>query len=143
MKITILVGRLLFSLIFLLSGPTLFSSATAGYAASQGVPLATILVPVSGVLSVLGALSIILGYKARIGAAMIIVFLLPVTLVFHHFWTIVDPGARETEMIEFLKNISMLGGAIVILIHGAGPYSLDSRAKRNPHELQPQYANKG
>jgi putative oxidoreductase len=142
MKITILVGRLLFSLIFLLSGPTLFSSASAGYAASQGVPLANILVPVSGVLCVLGALSIILGYKARIGAAMIIVFLLPVTLVFHHFWTVADPGARETEMIEFLKNISMLGGAMVILIHGAGPFSLDSRAKSNPHDLQPQYANK-
>jgi putative oxidoreductase len=123
MKITILIGRLLFSLIFLLSGPTLFSSASAGYAASQGVPLATILVPVSGVLCILGALSIILGYKARIGAAMIIVFLLPVTLVFHHFWTVTDPGARETEMIEFLKNISMLGGAVVILIYGAGPIS--------------------
>ena len=142
MKITILVGRLLFSLIFLLSGPTLFSPASAGYAASQGVPLANILVPVSGVLSILGAVSIILGYKARVGAAMLIVFLLPVTLVFHHFWTITDPGARETEMIEFLKNISMLGGAIVILIHGAGPLSLDSRAKNTPPELQPQYANK-
>jgi putative oxidoreductase len=129
MKITILAGRFLFSLIFLLSGPTLFSSASAGYAASQGVPLATILVPISGVLCILGALSIILGYKARIGAAMIIVFLLPVTLVFHHFWTVTDPGARETEMIEFLKNISMLGGAVIILIHGAGPYSLDSYSK--------------
>jgi putative oxidoreductase len=143
MKITILVGRFLFSVIFLLSGPTLFSSASAGYAASQGVPLANILVPVSGVLCILGSLSIILGYKARIGAAMIIVFLLPVTLVFHHFWTMADPGARENEMIEFLKNISMLGGAIVILIHGAGPYSLDSKIKNNPPELQPQYANKG
>ena len=127
MKFTALAGRLLFSLIFLLSGLSLFSPATAGYAASQGVPLANVLVPVSGVLSILGAVSIILGYKARLGATMIIVFLVPVTLVFHHFWTVTDPGARQNEMIEFLKNISMLGGALIILIGGTGAYSLGNR----------------
>ena len=132
MKFTALAGRLLFSLIFLFSGLTLFSAASIGYAASQGVPLAGILVPVSGVLSVVGAVSIILGYKARIGAAMMIVFLVPVTFVFHHFWTEADPGARQMGMIEFMKNISMLGGAIIILVHGAGAYSLDSRAKTHP-----------
>ena len=143
MKITILAGRFLFSLIFLLSGLSLFSPASAGYAASQGLPLANILVPVSGVLAVLGAVSIVLGYKARIGAALLIVFLVPVTLVFHHFWTVADPGARQVGMIEFMKNISMLGGAVIILIHGAGPYSLDSKAKTDSRQLQPQYANKG
>ena len=116
MNIVALAGRLLFSLIFLLSGFSLFSAASAGYAASQGVPLASILVPASGVLAILGAVSIISGYKTRIGAAMIIVFLVPVTLVFHHFWTVADPGARENDMIEFLKNISMLGGAVIVLV---------------------------
>ena len=115
MKITALAGRLLFSLIFLLSGFTLFSAASIGYAASQGLPLANVLVPISGVLSVLGALSIILGYKTRIGAAMIAVFLVPVTLLFHPFWAVADPGARQTEMIEFMKNMSMLGGSLIIL----------------------------
>ena len=142
MKFTALAGRLLFSLIFLLSGPTLFSAGSAGYAASQGVPLASVLVPVSGVLSLVGALSIILGYKTRLGAAMIIVFLVPVTFVFHHFWTVADPGARQNDMIEFLKNMSMLGGAFILLINGAGAYSLDSRAKTHSQELQPGYANK-
>ena len=129
MKIAVLAGRLLFALIFLLSGFTLFSAASAGYAASQGMPLATILVPVAGVLAVLGAVSIILGYKTRAGAVMIIVFLVPVTLVFHHFWTVTDAGARQTDMIDFMKNISMLGGALILLVHGAGPYSLDSGAQ--------------
>jgi putative oxidoreductase len=129
MKITALVGRLLFSLIFLPSGLGLFTSAEIGYTASQGVPLAGILVPIAGILCIVGGLSIILGYKARIGAAMIILFLVPVTLVFHHFWTIADPGARQMSMVDFLKNISILGGAIMILVHGAGPYSLDSRQK--------------
>ena len=142
MKITALAGRLLFSLIFLLSGFSLFSPASAGYAASQGVPMATVLVPISGIFSIVGAVSIILGYKTRIGAALIIIFLVPVTLVFHHFWTVADPGAREMGMIDFMKNMSMLGGAIIILIHGAGAYSLDSRAKTHSPGLQPGYANK-
>ena len=87
MKITALVGRLLYSLIFLSSGLSLFSAAEIGYAAAQGVPLAGILVPISGILSVVGGVSILLGYKTRIGAAMI------------------------------------------ILVHGTGPYSLDSKEK--------------
>ena len=129
MKITALVGRLLFSLIFLPSGLGLFSAAEIDYVAAQGVPLAGVLVPISGILCVVGGLSIILGYKTRIGAAMIILFLAPVTLVFHHFWTVADPGARQMGMIDFLKNISILGGALIILVHGAGPYSIDSRKK--------------
>ena len=124
-----LVGRLLFALIFLPSGPGLFSAAEIGYAASQGVPLAGVLVPISGILCIVGGLSILLGYKTRIGAAMIIVFLVPVTFVFHHFWTVADPGARQMGMIDFLKNISIVGGAMMILVHGAGGYSLDSRGK--------------
>ena len=142
MKISNLAGRLLFALIFLLSGPTLFSAGSAGYAASQGVPLASVLVPVAGVLALVGALSIILGYKTRIGAAMIIVFLVPVTFVFYHFWTVADPGARQNDMIEFLKNMSMLGGAFIFLVSGAGAYSLDARAKGHSQELRPGYANK-
>lgn len=142
MKFTVLAGRLLFSLIFLLSGFSLFSAASASYAASQGVPLATVLVPVSGIFSIVGAVSIMLGYKTRIGAALIIVFLVPVTLVFHHFWTVADPGAREMGMIDFMKNMSMLGGAMIILVHGGGAYSLDSRAKSHSSELRPGYANK-
>ena len=142
MKITNLAGRLLFSLIFLLSGFSLFSTATIGYTASKGVPLAAVLVPIAGVLDVLGALSIMLGYKTRIGAAMIIVFLVPVTFVFHSFWTVADPGARQAEMIEFMKNISILGGAFIFLVHGGGAYSIDSRVKTHAQELQPEYAGK-
>jgi putative oxidoreductase len=129
MKVAALAGRLLFSLVFLISGLTLFSAADIGYAASEGLPLAGVLVPVSGVLSILGGVSILIGYKTRIGATMIIVFLVPVTLLFHHFWTVTDPGARSIQMVDFMKNISILGGALMILVHGPGEYSLDSRAR--------------
>ena len=64
----VFLGRLLFALIFLMSGPMHFSSQTIAYAASQGVPLASIVVPISGVLAIVGGLSILLGYRAKLGA---------------------------------------------------------------------------
>jgi len=64
----VLLGRLLFAMIFVMSGPMHFSSQTIAYAASQGIPLASIAVPLSGVLALAGGLSIVLGFHARIGA---------------------------------------------------------------------------
>jgi putative oxidoreductase len=80
----VLFGRLLFALIFLMAGPNHFSSQTIAYAASQGVPLASIAVPLSGVLAILGGLSILLGYRARIGAWLLALFLIGVTPMMHN-----------------------------------------------------------
>ena len=125
----ILLGRLFFALIFLLAAPNHFKSQTIAYAASQGVPLASIAVPVSGVLALLGGLSILLGYRARIGAWLIAVFLVAVTPMLHKFWTVSDPMMFQMQFIMFMKNISMLGGALLISQFGAGPWSLDARNK--------------
>ncbi len=123
----VLVGRALFAAIFVMSGPAHFSHQTIAYAASQGVPLAGILVPFSGVLALLGGLSILLGYRARIGAWLIVLFLVPVTLMLHKFWGIADPMAAQIQMAMFMKNVSMLGAALIITYFGAGPLSLDER----------------
>jgi putative oxidoreductase len=125
----VLLGRLFFALIFLMAGPNHFSSQTIAYAASQGVPLASIAVPVSGVIAILGGLSILLGYRARIGAWLIALFLIAVTPVMHKFWTVPDPMMYQMQMILFMKNLAMLGGALLISQFGAGPWSLDSRQK--------------
>jgi putative oxidoreductase len=119
-----LIGRILFSLIFVMSGLNHFSAQTIGYAASMGVPMANILVPISGVLAIAGGLSIILGLKTRIGAVLIVLFLVPVTFMMHNFWTKTDPMARQMDMIQFMKNLSMLGGALVIMYWGGGPLSV-------------------
>src|SRR5512140_2991335 len=79
------VGRVLFAAIFLMSSANHFSARSAEYAAAQGVPLASVAVPVSGVLALLGGLSILLGYKARIGAWLLVLFLVPVTVMMHRF----------------------------------------------------------
>ena len=125
----VLLGRLFFVLIFLMAGPNHFSGQTIAYAASQGVPLASIAVPLSGVLAIVGGLSILLGYRARIGAWLIALFLVAVTPMMHKFWTITDPMMQQMQMIMFMKNLAMLGGALLISQFGAGPWSLDSRRK--------------
>jgi len=126
----VLLGRLFFAAIFLMAGPNHFTKQAIGYAASQGVPLASIAVPVSGLLAVIGALSILLGYRAKVGAWLIALFLIPVTLMMHKFWGVSDPMMAQVQMIMFMKNIAMLGGALLIAQFGAGPLSLDARRLR-------------
>jgi putative oxidoreductase len=124
------VGRVLFALIFFTSLAGHFSPQTIAYAAQAGVPVSQLLVPLSGVIAGLGALSIVLGYRARLGAALIVLFLVPVTLIMHRFWGLSDPMAARLQMGMFLKNVSMLGAALLIIYWGAGPVSLDARARR-------------
>jgi putative oxidoreductase len=126
----VVLGRFLFALIFLLSGFNHFSKQTIEYAASQGVPLASVAVPLSGTLALAGALSIMLGYRAKIGALLIALFLVPVTLMMHKFRAVADPAMAQTQMIMFMKNVSMLGAALLISQFGAGPFSLDARSSR-------------
>ena len=126
----VLLGRFLFAAIFLMSSFGHFSDKTIGYAASQGVPLAQIAVPISGLIALAGGLSILVGYKAKIGAWLLVLFLVPVTFMMHRFWGIGDPQASQMQMIMFMKNISMLGGALLITQFGAGPASLDARRQR-------------
>ena len=124
------LGRLLFVVIFLMAVPGHFTQQTIGYAASQGVPLAGILVPVSGILALAGGLSVLLGYRARIGALLLVLFLVPVTLMMHKFWTVHDPMMARMQHIMFMRNLSILGGALLLGYFGAGPISLDSRHGR-------------
>jgi putative oxidoreductase len=123
----VLAGRLCYSLIFLMTAAGHFSGKIVPYAAAAGVPLASLAVPASGVLAIAGGLSILLGYRARIGAWLLVVFLVPVTLMMHNFWAAKDPMMAQMQMMNFMKNLSMLGGALLITQFGAGPWSLDAR----------------
>ena len=123
----VVLGRLLFAAIFLMAGLGHFSKQEIGYAAAQGVPLASIAVPLSGVLALAGGLSILLGYRAKLGAWLIVLFLVPVTFMMHNFWAVKDPMMAQMQMIMFMKNVAMLGAALLITQFGAGPLSLDAR----------------
>ena len=123
------IGRVLFAAIFVIAGFGHFSSRSIAYAASHGVPLASVAVPLSGVMAVVGGVSVALGYRAKLGAWLIVLFLVPVTLMMHRFWAIGDPMMAQLQQVMFLKNLSMLGAALVFAYFGAGPVSLDARRK--------------
>jgi putative oxidoreductase len=125
----VVLGRILFALVFILFAPRHFSAQTIAYASAQGVPLASIAVPFSGVLALAGGLSILLGYRAKIGAWLIILFLVGVTPMMHKFWAVADPTMHQMQFVMFMKNLSMLGGALLITQFGSGPWSLDARRK--------------
>jgi putative oxidoreductase len=127
MKYMVPLGRVLFALIFVMSGFTHFSKATIAFAASQGVPFPALAVPFSGVLALLGGLSIAFGYRAKWGAWLIVLFLVPVTVMMHAFWKVHDPMMFQMQMAMFMKNVSMLGGALAFSYFGAGPVSVDAR----------------
>ena len=90
--------------------------------------MASVLVPLSGLLAFFGGLSILLGYRAKIGAWLNVLFLLGVTPL-HKFWGISDPMMQQMQMVLFMKNIAMLGAAMLITQFGSGPWSLDARQK--------------
>jgi putative oxidoreductase len=127
----VLVGRVLYSAIFLMTFGH-FSQAYIGYAAQAGVPLPGLLVPLSGVIGMAGGLSIALGYHAKLGAWLLVLFLVPVTPMMHNFWAVADPMMRGMQMAMFMKNVSMLGAALLITYFGAGPLSLDARRSGQP-----------
>jgi putative oxidoreductase len=126
MRYSVLSGRILFSLSFVIAGFGDFSSQQIAFAAAQGVPLASVVVPLSGILSLVGGLSVAFGYKAKWGAALIVLFLVPVTVVMHNFWSVSDPLVAQDQMAHFMKNISLIGGAFLIFYFGSGPFSLDA-----------------
>jgi putative oxidoreductase len=130
MKYVLVLGRFLYSLIFLFTMKGNFTSHAIEFAESKNVPLAFIMVPLSGIIAIIGGLSILLGYKAKIGGWLIIIFLIPVTFLMHAFWNETDPMQIQMQVGNFMKNMALIGAAIYITYFGAGPISIDSLISR-------------
>src|SRR5437867_353183 len=126
-KYFVLIGRVLYSLIFLMTITSHFTGRAIEYASGNGVPAPSLLVPLAGIIAIVGGISIVLGYKAKWGAWLIVLFLIPVTFYMHAFWRETEPMKVQMQMSNFMKNLSMLGAALLITYFGAGPLSIDSR----------------
>ena len=131
MKYIPLIGRILFSTIFISSGfSNIFKlNEISQYTASMGVPLPTVATLVAAIMILLAGLSILLGYKVKIGEILLIVFLIPATIIFHAFWGIEDSMQSQMQMIMFMKNIAIIGGALTFYYFGSGPMSLEKTEK--------------
>ena len=130
MRYIAFVGRQLFSILFIVASANHFNPETIAAATRHGVPAAAVLVPLSGLVALMGGLSVLVGLHARVGAALLVLFLVPVTLLMHNFWAFVDPNLIELEKAMFMKNLTMLGGALLITYFGAGPVSFDALIER-------------
>lgn len=110
-----LIGRILFAVPFVLSGLTNhFSRQEVEYARGYGAPAPELMVPLSGVAIVAGGPSVALGIWADLGALGLAAFALSILPVMHAFWKEEDAQAQQTQMAQFVKNVSMAGGALVI-----------------------------
>jgi putative oxidoreductase len=117
MKAPFMLGRLLFGGFFLYSGINHFKQreGMSQYAKGKNVPMPDVAVVASGAALVVGGASLLLGIKPKIGAAAVIGFLAGVSPVMHNFWKQEDPQQRQTEMIQFSKNMALLGGALALM----------------------------
>jgi putative oxidoreductase len=117
MDIVFLAGRILFAFVFVFSGGTLhLLQARQGiqYAKMYRVPLAELGVPVTGVMAVAGGLMVALGLWGDLGALLLAAFLLLITPLMHAFWREEDPMQKQLQMVNFVKNVALLGGALAL-----------------------------
>ncbi len=120
-----LIARVLLGAIFLMSGISKITGfeGTQEHMAAHGIPLTAVALVGAIVFEIVGGLSVILGLWARAGAVALVLFLIPATLIFH-----TDFG-DQTQMIMFLKNLSIMGGLLLVTAYGSGDYSVRSLEK--------------
>lgn len=126
--IVAVVGRVLLALMFVMAGFSKFGDlgGTAGYIASQGLPLPGVLAFLTAALEVVGGLALIVGFQARFAALALAVFTLVASVIFHNFWAM--PADQQfMQQLMFMKNLAVSGGLLMVFALGAGSLSLDSR----------------
>jgi putative oxidoreductase len=127
---TALIGRILIGAIFLVSGIAKLTdtAGTAGYMEQVGLPYAHQLAVIAGIAEIVGALSLIFGFLTRIGALGLIIFMIPTTFLFHAFWTF-DDAEQKMQMVNFMKNLAIIGGLATIFAFGPSRYSIDHKIR--------------
>jgi putative oxidoreductase len=127
----VIVGRFLLALMFVLAGLSKFGNlqGTAAYIASGGLPLGGLLAPVVAATELLLGLALMLGWQARWAALGLALFTFAASLLFHKFWA-VPADQAFVQQLMFMKNLAVAGGLLLVFSFGAGPGSLDARARR-------------
>jgi putative oxidoreductase len=125
-----LIGRLVVGGFYLYAGldNLLHLNEKVGYVAYKGTPFPLLAVIIASILLMIGGVSILTGYHPTLGVGAVILFLAPVTLLMHNFWTVTDPQMQRIEMHAFLGNVALIGSALLVLaIPQPRPWSVDSQ----------------
>ena len=130
-KWSLVVGRFLLSVIFILSGfgKLMQFAGTASMMASKGIPLAKLALVISILVEIGGGLALLTGFKVRYVAPIMALWLVPVTLVFHNFWAYQGQEAMG-QQINFLKNVAIMGGLLVAAYTDGAGFSSSAGAGR-------------
>jgi putative oxidoreductase len=129
-----LLGRVLIAAIFIQSG---FGKLTdlGGFAAmlaNTGMPMSSVLAPIGAIVEFGGGLAILLGLGTRYAALALIVFVAAATLISHRFWTY-PPEQQQAQMVNFAKNVAIIGGFLFVFVTGGGHYSLERWLRKHQH----------
>ena len=128
-----LIGRWLMAAIFLMSGIAKLTdtAGTVAHMTKAGIPYADTLVYVAGCAEVLGGVALVLGLLTRVAASGLILYMIPATLIFHAFWNY-EGAERMPQMVNFMKNLAIIGGLAALAAFGAGRASIDHKLRRRP-----------
>jgi putative oxidoreductase len=128
---TALVGRILMAAIFIVSGIAKLTdpAGASGYMEGVGIGNAHTLVYVAGAAELAGGLALVFGFVTRIGAIGLIIYLAITTYFFHNFWALPAPESK-TQLVQFMKNLSIIGGLLMVAAMGPGRFSLDYAMRR-------------
>jgi putative oxidoreductase len=128
---TALIGRILIAAIFISSGIAKMTdpAGTIGYMKSAGIPSADVLVWVAAAAELLGGLAILFGFLTRVAAIGLLVFLAIATVTMHAFWNFTG-AEHQMQLVNFMKNLAIGGGLVMLIANGAGRYSADYALRR-------------
>jgi putative oxidoreductase len=113
--VVFLIGRILFVVLFALSGSTNhFTKGAVDYARAYGAPAPQLFVPLTGAVIAIGSVMIALGIWADLGALLLAAFLIPTSFYMHAYWKEQDAQMKQAQQINFLKNVGLLGGALIL-----------------------------
>jgi putative oxidoreductase len=129
-KIAAPVGRILLAIMFILSGFGKITGydGTAAYMAAKGMPMIGVLLPLTILTELGGGLLLLIGFKARWAALALAGFSILAGLTFHDFWNVTDAAQHMSQQINFMKNLSIAGGMLMVFSLGAGAYSVDNKS---------------
>ena len=132
------IGRVLLASVFLVSA---VSSKIPDFQhvvermKTVGIPLPSVMLVGAILFLLLGSLSVAVGFKARIGATLLLIFTLLGTYYFHAFWIVADPTEMQEQLIAFMKNMALIGALLMVIANGAGPLSLDARKENDSNPV--------
>ena len=121
-----LLGRVLLASIFVYSGFGKITDfqGTVGYIAGAGLPMAQVLAVGAIIVEFIGGLALLIGFRARWAALAFVIFLIVITPIFHNFWSAPEAEAMS-QQINFIKNMAIIGGMLMVVAFGPGRYSVD------------------